>query len=123
MKHCSRVLLRAPAIVMALGMFAAGAAFAHSEQEATIPADGAVLSDPPEVVGMSFDAPIRITTVRLFDATGNAFALERSDEMEPVVEFRATPSPLPKGLYTVEWRGLSADGHPVKGRFSFEIAR
>ena len=123
MEHRSRLLRRAPALVMALGILAAGAAFAHSEQEATFPVDGAVLSVAPDVVSMTFDTPIRVTMIRLTGATGGTFELERSDGMEPVTEFRATPPPLPAGVYIVEWRGLSADGHPVKGRFSFEIAR
>ena len=33
----------------------------------------------------------------------------------------ATPPALPAGSYTVEWRGLSEDGHAMSGRFSFEV--
>ena len=73
--------------------------------------------------GIAFDAPMRITMIRLKSEVGDTFELERSDAMRPVTEFRATPPALPNGRYTVEWRGLSADGHAMKGRFSFEVAR
>jgi len=100
-----------------------GAAFAHSKQEATVPHDDAVLATPPDVVSIAFDAPMRITVIRLTSEAGDTFALKRSDDMQPVTDFRATPPVLPNGRYTVEWRGLSTDGHAMKGRFSFEVAR
>lgn len=95
---------------------------AHTKREATIPEGVAVLELAPDVVSMSFDAPMRITSIRLSGEAGGTYALERSDAMEPATEFRATPPPLLRGRYTVEWRGLSSDGHPMKCRFSFEVA-
>ena len=109
-------------MLVALVMSVAGEIHAHSKQETTFPEDGAVLAAAPEVVYVSFDAPMRITVVMLTSEAGDTFDLERSDAMEPVTEFRATPPPLPKGRYTVEWRGLSSDGHPMQGRFTFEVA-
>ncbi len=29
--------------------------------------------------------------------------------------------PVPHGEYQVDWRGLSEDGHPMKGTFSFTV--
>lgn len=99
----------------------AGAAAAHSRPEATAPANGEVVAEAPPVVAISFDEPMRVTRIELTNADGDAFALERTDEMAPVTRFEATPPPLPAGRYTVKWRGLSADGHPMSGRFSFEV--
>ncbi len=94
----------APALVAVLALLAgAGApALAHTEQEATFPQDGAILELAPDVVSVTFDAPMRITSIRLTSEAGGAFELERSDAMEPATEFRATPPPLPEGRYTVE---------------------
>ena len=123
MRNCDHRTHRAPSIVAAMMLVVAGAAFAHSEQEVTVPHDGAVLAAPPDVVSIAFDAPMRITVIRLKSEAGGTFELERSDDMQPVTDFRAIPPALPNGRYTVEWRGLSADGHAMKGRFSFEVAR
>ncbi|MFC3613006.1 copper resistance protein CopC [Lutimaribacter marinistellae] len=98
------------------------AAFAHSSKEATVPTDGAILETPPESIEMTLDSPMRVTMVRLTDSTGTGMDLQRSDDMAPVTQFKAVPATLGKGAYTVEWRGLSGDGHPMQGSFSFEIA-
>lgn len=124
MKHRERRNHRGPALVSVLSLLATGTAFAHSKQEVTFPADGAVLSVPPEVVSMRFDMPMRVTVIELTsETTGGTYELVRSDGMRPVTDFRATPPALPDDRYTVEWRGLSTDGHAMKCRFSFEIAR
>ena len=99
----------------------AGAAAAHSRPETTVPADGEAVTEAPAVIAISFDEPMRVTRIELTGAGGDSFALERTDGMAPVTRFEATPPPLPAGRYTVTWRGLSADGHPMSGRFSFEV--
>ncbi|MCE5973113.1 copper resistance protein CopC [Sinirhodobacter sp. WL0062] len=100
---------------------ASQAALAHAEKEGTRPADGAVLTAPPETLGMNFDMPMRVTLIALTDQDGNEHALTRHDGMQPVTAFDAVPPALPSGIYTVEWRGLADDGHPMQGRFSFEV--
>ena len=112
------------AAIVATAAFAlslAGAAAAHSRPETTAPADGEVVAAAPAVISISFDKPMRVTTIELTGADGDTFALERTDEMAPVTRFEATPPPLPAGHYTVTWRGLSEDGHAMSGRFSFEV--
>ena len=104
-----------------LTIAASGAATAHSRPETTAPANGEVVAVAPAVIVISFDKPMRITLIELTDVDGDAFALERTDAMAPVTRFEATPPPLPAGSYTVEWRGLSEDGHAMSGRFSFEV--
>ena len=115
----SRLAAATAAISFALA--AAGPAAAHSRPETTAPADGEVVGAAPAVIAISFDKPMRVTTIELTNADGEAFALERTDGMAPVTRFEATPPVLPDGSYTVEWRGLSQDGHAMSGRFSFEV--
>ena len=115
---------RIAAALVAIGVLAlslAGPAAAHSRPETTAPANGEVVAAAPEVIAISFDKPMRVTTIELTNADGDTFALERTDGMKPVTRFEATPPALPAGSYTVEWRGLSEDGHAMSGRFSFEI--
>ena len=95
---------------------------AHSEKEGTTPADGAQLTETPEMIHMVFDDPMRITMVRLVNADGAEMPMERGTGLEPSLEFHAEPEPLSPGSYTVEWRGLASDGHAMQGSFSFELA-
>lgn len=114
-----RRLLMTICTAWALGL--AGHALAHSEKKTTTPADGAVLKAAPETIAMIFDSPMRLTMIRLTDADGTEFDVDRTDGMAPVTEFEARPAALAPGTYTVEWRGLAADGHPMEGSFSFRI--
>ncbi len=121
MRHGVTQRLAAIVATAAFALSLAGAAAAHSRPETTAPADGEVVAAAPTVIAISFDKPMRVTTIELTGADGDAFALERTDEMAPVTRIEATPPPLPAGRYTVKWRGLSEDGHAMSGRFSFEV--
>lgn len=96
-------------------------AHAHSKGEATVPADGATV-DAVEAIEMRFDAPMRIIRVTL-SGEDDEIEIERETGTDPVTEFRAVPADaLMEGEYEVEWRGLSADGHPMQGSFGFAVA-
>lgn len=96
-------------------------ALAHSKKEGTTPIDGALLSTPPEVIGMVFDDPMRITMVKLTNADGLEYEVKPNQKLTPSLKFEAAPEPLTPGHYTVEWRGLSSDGHAMQGRFTFVL--
>ena len=107
--------------VVACALSTIGTAAAHSRNETTIPADGATLRNAPDVIVMTFNRPIRVTMLELTDSDGDTVALARSDGMAPVTRLEATPEPLSAGSYTVRWRGLAGDGHPMSCRFTFEV--
>jgi len=102
--------------------FGIGQAAAHSKKEMTQPVNGAVLEASPEAIEMKFSMPIRITLITLTDQDSVAHEVIRTDNMQPVSEFSAAVPVLPTGLYSVAWRGLADDGHPMQGEFSFEVS-
>lgn len=112
------VLITIALLSLALG---ADRGAAHSQKQATRPADGAVLNASPEMIGMTFDMPMRVTLLSLSDQDATEHVLTRTDNMQPVSEVTASPPVLPAGRYKVEWRGLAEDGHPMQGTFGFEI--
>ena len=108
------------ALTLAPALNPAGTALAHSRSEATVPADGATVASV-KTIEMRFDAPMRVTAIKLLSGGGEV-AIERETGMEPVTEFRAAPAAaLAPGAYSVEWRGLSDDGHPMQGSFGFTV--
>lgn len=110
----------------ALLIFAPGLALAHSELRSSTPAEGARLAAPPAEFLLRFNEPVQVTALRLLDAGGQALPLQRPSEATPRREERATPAaPMPPGAYRLEWRAISADGHPIRGtlRFTLETAR
>ena len=97
-------------------------AFAHSKSEATTPADGATVTEVPEL-SMRFDDPMRIISVTLTSSDGDV-EIEREAGMDPATEFRALPlEQLAPGSYRFDWRGMASDGHPMQGGFSFTVAQ
>ncbi len=95
-------------------------AAAHSKSEATTPADGATVTDVPEL-SMRFDDPMRIISVTLTSPDGDV-KIERETGMDPAMEFRAMPlEELAPGSYRFDWRGMASDGHPMQGSFSFTV--
>ena len=111
------VMLIAAAAFMVLPL----AGHAHSTKEATVPADGSVLTTAPETIVMEFDMPMRVTMISLTDQDGSEHELTRTDAMEPVTEFQAHPPVLPPGTYRIDWRGMAEDGHAMQGSFRFEL--
>lgn len=102
-------------------LIAASGALAHSKAEKTKPANEATVQ-ALEVIEMRFDDPMRVT---MFTVTGpqGVVEIERETGMEAVTVFRALPPDvIPAGSYTVDWRGLAADGHPMQGTFGFTVA-
>ncbi|WP_370399769.1 copper resistance CopC family protein [Sulfitobacter sp. JB4-11] len=99
----------------------ATSAWAHSKAEETTPANEATVASV-EVIEMRFDDPMRVTAITLTGPDGEV-DIERETGMDAVTEFRALPpADLPDGAYTVDWRGLSSDGHPMQGNFGFSVA-
>ncbi len=97
-------------------------AVSHSKSEATTPADGATVTEVPEL-SMRFDDPMRIISVTLTSPDGDV-KIERETGMDPATEFRAMPlEELAPGSYRFDWRGMASDGHPMQGSFSFTVAK
>lgn len=117
MTHLFRSFLGA---LLALGLVSQ-AALAHSSKEGTRPTDGSVLATSPEKFGMTFDMPMRVTLVSLTDQDDKEHERTREDNIQSVKVFDVTPPNLLMGSYTVQWRELAEDGHPMQGTFSFQV--
>ncbi|MEV0620732.1 copper resistance CopC family protein [Nonomuraea sp. NPDC050404] len=119
MRRLLTVLLLALAVV---GV-AHSPAQAHNVLISSDPANGATLTASPSQVTLVFDQTVRkgYAQVGVTGADGSAWA----DGSAVVAAERVTVKvkPLPAGgSYTVGYRILSADGHPVTGRIAFDLA-
>jgi methionine-rich copper-binding protein CopC len=111
-----RSLLAALAVV---GFGRAG--HAHSRLLGATPAPGA--SIPPEAgeFVLRFDEGTVLTSLRLFGPANAEVALTRNRDATPAAEWRARHPPLRPGAHRLEWRALSADGHPIGGAISLTV--
>jgi copper transport protein len=118
----TRAALVAAAAALAALVLAPGAA-AHATLVSAEPANDAVLAEPPAQVTLRFNEPVESAfgSVRVFDA-----AARRVDDGDVGRPDRETVSvgvdgELADGTYTVTWRVVSADSHPVAGAFVFHV--
>ena len=124
--HPSRLLAVAALAVGLLGALA-GPASAHAIVERTRPgSDEVVPTSPPDVV-MRFNEPVEIAfgAIRVFDTDGRRVDDGPTDHLpgDPAaIRVPLTPD-LPEGTYTVTWRVVSADGHPIEEAFVFHVGR
>ncbi len=98
----------------------AGPARAHARLVATEPAAGQTITDAPEIIHLTYSEPIEesFSGVQVFDPAG-----ERVDEGAPIIVGAETTVPIGPmarpGTYTVVFRVIGSDGHPVESRFTF----
>jgi methionine-rich copper-binding protein CopC len=107
-------------ILSAATLGLAGPASAHDAAESTSPAQGASLAAPPGEVSVTFsNPPLGIgSAFSVKDASGTEWA----DGAVQIVDNVATQklrSGGPAGAYTVAWRVVSSDSHPIEGTFTF----
>jgi len=114
--------------VLVLVLFGgAGGASAHAALTGTDPPDGSVLKSAPRQVTLTFsesvgllDDSFRVLTPdnRRVHTGEPGHAGGRSDTARVTL-----PRGLGTGTFTVTWRVVSADSHPVSGAFTFSIGK
>nr|WP_051055289.1 FixH family protein [Kitasatospora sp. SID7827] len=114
-------------LVAALGLVLGGAtaASAHATLEQTDPERNSVVATAPAAVTLTFSEGVSLSpdSVRVLDPQGNAV-----DDGKPGhVDGRDTTARvglranLGNGTYTVAWRAVSEDSHPIGGAFTFSV--
>lgn len=96
---------------------------AHAYVQQTTPAMQANVEESPTKVSVQFDEAIQnqAPTIAVTDEAGNRVdkgAAFIEQESNRIVSVKLTDA-LSKGIYSVSWRVISADGHAVSGTFMF----
>nr|WP_205163990.1 copper resistance CopC family protein [Arthrobacter roseus] len=99
---------------------ASGPAAAHDQISGTDPADGATVAQAPEEVALTFTGnPQGIgSEVQVMDTEGTDWATGEVKIVDNQAIQLLKPG-APAGDYTVNWRVVSADAHPIEGSFTF----
>src|SRR5690606_29604073 len=113
------------AVLIAVLLVWVAPALAHASLERSDPPANAILMEPPEAIRLWFTEPLEpeFSMIRLLDASGNPVDLPSGevDAADPR-QLILHSGDLPDGVYTVDWRVLSAyDGHSTMGSFAFSI--
>jgi copper transport protein len=117
------VVAAALAVVALTGGPGAGEADAHAGLVRTDPVAGAALGAAPSSVQLVFSERVEpeLSEVRVLDRAGMAQQIGPPVSGDPS-SLRVPLRKLPRGVYTVMWRSLSAvDGHATAGSFAFGV--
>ena len=93
----------------------------HTKLVSSEPAANSYASTAPHRIRLVYSEPVEgsLARVSLSPAGGSAIVLRASADPRDVHAVIALVDTLAPGRYKVEWRIVSADGHPVDGTFSF----
>lgn len=118
------VLLLAMVVTLVLG--AGRPALAHTSLHQALPAPDSTQEKPPASIALQFTEEVeaQFGAIAVYDHTGvrvdtGDAALDPRD----VTRVVATLKDLGDGLYTVAWRVVSADGHPISGSYGFTVGK
>ncbi|WP_035795548.1 copper resistance CopC/CopD family protein [Kitasatospora mediocidica] len=115
-------------LLAAFGLVWAGPAqpaFAHAQVLGTSPANGAQLASAPSEIDMRFSEGVLLVDdgIQVVGPNGpvRPASSAQLDAQHPDQLHLALPAGLGSGIYTVNWRVVSADSHPVHGAFVFGV--
>ncbi|TVZ93948.1 copper resistance CopC/CopD family protein [Streptomyces sp. BK340] len=102
-------------------------ASAHAALRGTDPADGSVLKSAPREVTLAFTESVGLLTdsLRVYDPENHRVRTSEADHAagrSDTVRV-SLPAGLGTGTYTVAWRVVSADSHPVSGALTFSVGK
>ena len=114
-------VLATVALVAALVAMASPAS-AHARLEGSSPQDGATLAAVPPEITLKFNEPIEQGLNQVSVTSGDTDVAQGDPQVEGKNVYQAIDFGMKPGDYTVTYKVVSADGHPVSGSFSFTYA-
>ncbi|GAA5045924.1 hypothetical protein HNP84_002527 [Thermocatellispora tengchongensis] len=108
-----------PLAVIAVLLGLAAPALAHDALKRSDPAKNAEVESVREVT-LEFTGKVRLPTVLVTGADGSRHHSGEA-EVEGTVVTQAVTGPLPPGKYTIAYRVVSSDGHPIEGEIPFTV--
>ncbi|MFC4802035.1 copper resistance CopC/CopD family protein [Neobacillus sp. GCM10023253] len=98
---------------------------AHAYIVKSNPSENEVLKQSPQIVSIQFDETIQPinNSIQVFDKEG-----KRVDQKDGRINAKNSTilecglkQNLPNGTYSIQWKIVSSDGHPIQGTISFQI--
>ncbi|MBT2659102.1 copper resistance protein CopC [Bacillus sp. ISL-18] len=98
---------------------------AHAYILKSTPYENEIIQEAPKKVSIEFDERIQTSfnSIEVFDSSGKRVDQKNGGvnaENPSIIECNLDES-LPNGTYSIQWRVVSSDGHPVQGVIPFQI--
>ncbi|QJD82982.1 copper resistance CopC family protein [Cohnella herbarum] len=104
-----------------LAILAPTSAFAHTGLKSSTPENKQIVDAEVNEIKMTFNTDIeKLSSFKVVDAQGTEY--EIADKLVDKSSMSGgLNSPLKDGEYTVDWKIIGKDGHPIKGSFAFSV--
>lgn len=94
--------------------------YAHTGLTSSSPAEGDNITDEINEIVLEFNSKIEPTsTIKVFNEKNEEIAINTLVSDSIITGGFMTP--LDTGTYSVEWKIIGADGHPIQGTYSFIV--
>ena len=124
--HRNIALAATAAMVFLLSVLMAPTGSAHADLQVSTPEDGESLEVAPEEIRLTFSEELfeELVEISILDAAGDLYSTIGVEQTPPPGTDVIFPWPpqAPPGEYSIAYRVVSADGHPVTGTVSFSYA-
>ncbi|MCX5275320.1 MULTISPECIES: copper resistance CopC family protein [Streptomyces] len=123
-RRAARTAARTLALPLSAAFLWAGApaASAHTDLTSSSPSDGATLDTLPSNIRLTFSDEMTDEYAKIaLTAPDGSPAGVADPQVDGKGAALAVKPGLPSGTYTVGYRVVSADGHPVSGSYSFTV--
>ena len=108
-------------------ILSAPTSFAHGQIVTSFPLDGSTSSPTPTQVWIEFDGELQtidgevVNTLKVTDSTGLVVSSEEAIIEGAKISTQVSDQSV-GGVFTVEYRIVSEDGHPVEGSYTFQAS-
>lgn len=113
-------------MVFLLSVLMAPTGSAHADLQVSTPGGGESLEVAPEEIRLTFSEELfeELVEISILDAAGDLYSTIKVEQTPPPGTDVIFPWPpqAPPGEYSIAYRVVSADGHPVTGTVSFSYA-
>ncbi|TNJ68370.1 copper resistance protein CopC [Paenibacillus hemerocallicola] len=124
MKGCTRVMNKTGIgllLSVLLLLLAPATVFAHTGLQSSSPAKGETIDKPLTEIRMEFSTDIEpLSTFELKNEKNESVKVSGIGIDKSAMSGKINPA-LPNGEYTVTWKIIGRDGHPVENKFSFTV--
>ncbi|GAA1435291.1 copper resistance protein CopC [Streptomyces thermospinosisporus] len=125
-RRLPRLMLLGSLLVLLL-LGSAAPAGAHAALRSSDPQDGSVVRTAPRHITLSFTESVGLLedSFRIYGPDNRRVHLGEPEHARDASDTArvALPGDLAEGTYTVAWRVISADSHPVSGAFTFSVGK
>ena len=98
---------------------------AHDELVSSYPQANSTITSSPAEITLSFSgeliAGMQSAAVEVIAPDGQNIATDAPSEDGTSITQHLAPNP-PAGLFTVRWKVVSSDGHPISGEYTYTVA-